>query len=115
MELDSSNIKRLINIYQHYLKKNWRIFSIRFMTYAYMFGGFCFMCLLFSYNVRIAVKPLSYFAILLTTLCAYIFYVIVNHIFIRFVISHKTLLIFDLLTFFMLICITASDVLVENN
>lgn len=114
MELDSTNIKRLINIFWRYIKKNWRILSIQSIGFVYLFGTFCYMAIFFSYNVRVAVKPLSYFMILMITLGVYLLYVIINHSLVRIVIPHKILLIFDVLALIMLICIAVSDLLVEN-
>lgn len=115
MELDSSNIIILIKIFWRYIKNNWRILSIQSIGFVYLFGTFCYMTLFFSYNVRVAVKPLSYLIILLITMGIYLLYVIINHSIVRIVISHKTLLIFDVLTFIMIICIAVSDLWVENH
>lgn len=114
MELDSTNIRRLKNIYWHYLKKNRRILSVQFIALLYLFGGFSYMTLFFSYNVRIAVKPLSYFIITLIAMGIYSLYVVINHIIVRLVISHRILLIFDILALIMLISITVSDTWIEN-
>ncbi len=114
MELNSDNIKRFINISRYYIEKNWHVLTIRFIAYAYLFGAFCFMALYYSYNIRIAVKPLSYFIISLITLCVYLLYIMINHLFVRFVVTHKILLIFDLLAFMMLLCISVGDGWVEN-
>ena len=114
MELDSTNIKRIKNIYWHYIINNWRILSIQFIALTYLFGAFCYMTLFFSYNVRIAVKPLSYFIIILITIGIYLLYVIINHLIVRHVISHRILLVYDILALIMLICIMVSDSWVEN-
>lgn len=114
MELDSTNIRRLKNIFWHYLKKNRRILSVQFIALMYLFGGFSYMTLFFSYNVRIAVKPLSYFIITLIAMGIYLLYVVINHIIVRLVISHRILLIFDILALIMLISITVSDTWIEN-
>lgn len=114
MELDSTNIRRLKNIYWHYLKKKRRILSVQFIALLYLFGGFSYMTLFFSYNVRIAVKPLSYYIITLIAMGIYLLYVIINHIIVRLVISHRILLIFDILALIMLISITVSDTWIEN-
>lgn len=114
MELDSKNIKRLMDVFRGYVKNNWRTLLVRFVAYTYLFGIFCFIALYYSYNVRVSVKPLSYFFIVMTTLCIYLLYVIINHLLVRIVVPHKILLIFDLLTFMMLACISMSDSWVEN-
>ena len=75
----------------------------------YLFIAYGFMTLYFSYNIRIAVKPLGFMAISLITIGAYFLYFVINHILIRLVISHKTLIIFDLLALIMLLCIAISD------
>lgn len=115
MELDSTNIKRLIRIFWRYIKRNWRILSIQAIGFVYLFGTFCYMALFFSYNVRVADKPLGYFLILMRTLGIYLLYVIINHLIVRMVISHKILLIFDVLAFIMLMSIMVSDLWLENN
>lgn len=109
MELDSINIKRLIKIYRYYIEKNWRRLLIRFVAFVYLFSGFTFFALYFSYNIRIAAKPLGYFLILMITQGLFLLYILINHLLIRIVVSHKTLLIFDLLTIIMLVCIFLSD------
>lgn len=115
MELDSTNIIRLTRIFWRYIKKNRRILSIQFISFVYLFGAFCYITLFFSYNVRCAVKPLSYIIILMITLGIYLLYVIINHVIVRIVIPHKILLIFDVLAFLMLICVAVSDLWVENS
>lgn len=114
MELDSKNIKRLVNIFLHHIKKNWRILSIRFIAFVYLFGTFCYMALFFSYNVRLAVKPLGYFFVLLIISVIYLLYFVINHVLVRLVISHKTLFVFDILALIMLISINLSDSWAEN-
>lgn len=109
MELDSKNIKLLFKIWSRYIKRNWRTLFGKFLAYMYLFIAYGFMTLYFSYNIRIAVKPLGFMAILLITIGAYFLYFVINHILIRLVISHKTLIIFDLLALIMLVCIAISD------
>ena len=92
-----------------YIKRNWRTLFGKFLAYMYLFIAYGFMTLYFSYNIRIAVKPLGFMAILLITIGAYFLYFVINHILIRLVISHKTLIIFDLLALIMLVCIAISD------
>lgn len=114
MELDSRNIKRLVNIFLHHIKKNWRILSIRFIAFVYLFGTFCYMALFFSYNVRLSDKPLGYFLVLLIISGIFLLYVAINHLLVRLVISHKILLIYDILALIMLISIMLSDLWAEN-
>lgn len=114
MELDSKNIKRLVSILLYRIQKNRRILSTRFIAFVYLFGAFCYMALFFSYNVRVAVKPLSYFVILLIMSAAYLLYVAFNHLLVRLVISHRILLIYDFLALIMLVSIIISDVWAEN-
>lgn len=109
MELDSKNIKLLFKIWSRYIKRNWRTLFGKFLAYMYLFIAYGFMTLYFSYNIRIAVKPLGFMAISLITIGAYFLYFVINHILIRLVISHKTLIIFDLLALIMLVCIAISD------
>lgn len=115
MELDSTNIIRLTRIFWRYIKKNRRILSIQFIGFVYLFGAFCYMTLFFSYNVRCAVKPLSYLMILMITLGMYLLYVIINHSLVRIIISHKILLIFDILALLMIICVMMSDIWIANS
>lgn len=115
MELDLKNLKRLFRVYWHYIKNHWRILLIRFIAYVYLSGAFCWMALFFSYNIRVAVKPLSFFIILLIGVGVYLSYVIINHSIIRLVIPHRTLLIYEFLALIMLISIVVSDSWVENS
>lgn len=114
MELDSKNIKRLVSILLHNIKKNRRVLSIRFIAFVYLFGTFCYMALFFSYNVRVADKPLGYFMILLIMGATYLLYVTINHLLVRLVISHRILMIYDLLALIMLISIILSDAWAGN-
>lgn len=72
------------------------------------------MALFFSYNVRHAVKPLGYFLVLLIISGIFLLYVAINHLLVRLVISHKILLIYDILALIMLISIMLSDLWAEN-
>lgn len=72
------------------------------------------MALFFSYNVRHAVMPLGYFLVLLIISGIFLLYVAINHLLVRLVISHKILLIYDILALIMLISIMLSDLWAEN-
>ena len=109
MELDSTNIKRLMNVYWHYIKRNWRHLSVQFIALMYLFGVFGYMALFFSYNIRIADMPIGYFAVILITMGIYLLYVVINHLIVRLVFSHRILLIYDILALIMLLCIMLSD------
>lgn len=115
MELDNSNIKRLLKITIYNAKKNKRKLLMRIMAYLYLFGTFYFMALFYSYEIRDAVKPLGWFFLNMITLCFYLLYIVINHLLLSIVIPHKILLIFDLLTVIMLLSICVSDVLIENH
>lgn len=84
------------------------------LAYLYLFGSFVFFALFFSYNVRIADKPIGYILILMIISCIYLFYVLLNHLLVRLVVSHKILLLFDMLTLIMLICVLLSDIWAET-
>lgn len=114
MELNSTNIKRLVNIYKRYIERNWRNLLIRLLAYIYLFGAFGFIALYSSLNIRISTKPLGYFLVLSIILGFYLLYVIINHLLVRIVVSHKILFIFDLLTLIMLVCLFLSDMWTEN-
>lgn len=114
MKLDSTNITRLINVLWRYIKKNWRVLAIKTIAFVYLFGTFCCMTLYVSYNVWVATKPLGYLFILLIITGAYLLYVIINHSIVRIVIPHRILLIFDILTFIMIISLMISELWIEN-
>lgn len=115
IQLDSKNITRLTKIFFYRIKKNRMIIAKRFFAYFYLFAGFCFFSLYFSYNIRIAVKPLGYFLILTMAVGLFLLYVLINHLIIRRAVSHKILLIFDFIVFILLICIFISDYWIESS
>lgn len=114
MELNWSNIKRLVNVGLRYLKQNRCKVIVSILAYVYLLCAFCLMALFFSYNIRLAIMPLGYFVVIFWTIIAYFGYVIINHSLVRMAVSHKTLLIFDLLAFIMLVCIAISDIWAGN-
>lgn len=58
--------------------------------------------------------PLGYFLVLLIISGIFLLYVAINHLLVRLVISHKILLIYDILALIMLISIMLSDLWAEN-
>lgn len=58
--------------------------------------------------------PLGYFMVLLIISGIFLLYVAINHLLVRLVISHKILLIYDILALIMLISIMLSDLWAEN-
>ena len=115
MELDSKNLQRLLKICLYRVIKKRKMLFWKSIAFIYLLGGFCFFSLYFSYNIRIAVKPLSYFILLFKTAGFFFLYVLINHLLIRTALSHKTLLIFDTLVFILLISIFISDGWAENS
>lgn len=114
MELDSHNMLRLYKVCRYRIIKNRRTLVKNLLAYLYLFGSFVFFALFFSYNIRLADKPIGYIIVLMITPCIYLFYVLLNHMLVRSVVSHKILLLFDMLTLIMLICILLSDIWAEN-
>lgn len=109
LELDSKNISRLFKIGKYRIQKNRNTLFKRFIAFTYLFGVYTIMTLHFSYHIRIAVKPLGYLIILLIAVSVYTVYIIINHLLIQKVVSHKILGIFNILTLIMLLCLAISD------
>lgn len=62
------------------------------IAYGYLFYAFGYLILIFSQTCSPnCSRPIGYFLVLLVTLALYSVYVIINHLFLRLVISHKTL------------------------
>lgn len=109
MELDSRNILRLYRICLHNIKKNRVILTKRVVAYIYLYGAYTYMVLYFSYNIHVADKPISFFLVIMRIIGAYLLYVLINHLLVRCVIQNRILLIFDLLSLIMLICIAITE------
>lgn len=80
-------------------------------SYIYLFIGFSFFIFVTSYCVREADKPLGYAFSLMGILFNYIVYVLINHIFIRKMISHKILFLIESLLLAAMVALMISDLL----
>ncbi|MDE6794135.1 MAG: hypothetical protein K2J63_02390 [Muribaculaceae bacterium] len=97
MELDGKNISRLYRISIHKLHKNRLSILKKTVVYIYLYGSFIALSAYCACNIGIAVKPLGWFFVTMVLLGLYFLYVLLNHILIRYWISHKILLIFETL------------------
>ena len=66
----------------------------------------------FGYNLRIAIRPISF--IIGITILAYLCYVLINHLLVKKTITHKTLLIFEILLLLTLCSQFIADIYIEN-
>jgi len=103
MELDERNIRRLIRIRTHYIKKNFRNILLSIMAYLYLYGGFYYIVSYYAKGLLEYWYSLEFLLITGVTLLLYIAYLLINHLIVRFVIRHKILLIFDTLLLMVLI------------
>lgn len=67
----------------------------KIIAYVYMCICFSLFVQYFGYNLRIAIRPISF--IIGITILAYLCYVLINHLLVKKTITHKTLLIFEIL------------------
>lgn len=114
MELDWKGIVRLCRIGKRYLVANHVVLLKKLIAYLYLYGCFTFQVFYYACNVREAVKPLSWLIVSMIHAICYVAYVVVNHLFVRYVIPHKTLLIFDALLLLALLALFQADLTVEN-
>ncbi len=114
MELDEKNIKRLVRFYGRYFVNNWRKLAVKIAAYAYLIGVFGFLATYCSYHFRIASEALSFLFTWLATSAIYLVYVILNHTVVSFAVNHKTLLLLELLTLVMIICIFTTNLRLHN-
>ncbi len=109
MELDSRNIARYFKILKY---RKYKIFKT-VVCYGYLFLVYIAIVYNFSYQIRIEGKPLGQFIVIPRTLGLFIAYTIINHLILRNVVSHKILLIIELLLFMTLCALWWSDQMVE--
>ncbi len=95
MELDGKNIKRLYRISIHKLYKNRLSILKKTVAYLYLYGIFIALTTYCAANIATAVKPLGWFFVTMLLLGLYLLYLLINHLVLRYWISHKILLIFE--------------------
>lgn len=81
---------------------------------AYLYGVFMLIIFLYSQDVRVAVKPLSFFVVLFFNLIYWIVYVILNHTIMRRFIPVRRLVIVETILFLTMVTLFSSDVALEN-
>ena len=114
MELDWEGIVRLCRIGKRYLVANYVVLLKKLIAYLYLCGCFTFQVFYYACKVREAVKPLSWLIVSMIQAICLVAYVVVNHLLVRYVIPHKTLLIFDALLLLALLALLQADLTVEN-
>lgn len=115
MELDGRNIVRLIRFFGRHIKKNWKRILAKTLAYTYCYAVFCFMTIEYSFSIRIGAKPIGFFLAMMIGIALYLLFVLINHLIVRLVIPHKILFIFDSLLFAMMVCVTISDLWMEQS
>lgn len=78
-------------------------------AYVLLYGGFLFIIICYAYNVRTASKPIGWFLLNMATLIVYLVYVLINHILVFRVVSHRVAWIFDSLLLCALLSILCAD------
>lgn len=114
MELTSENVHRYFNILKFRLKKHRYKILKNILAYLYLFLTYTAIVYYFSFSIRIAIKPLSWFFLVLQMLGYFLLYVLLNHLFIRKVVSHKIMLIIEALLFIAIFTLIISDLRYEE-
>lgn len=84
------------------------------LSYMYVFIGFSYIIYDLSYSIRIANKPEGWAVLMFCVLLSFIVYTAINHIFISRILSHKLLLIIEVLLFVSMVTLIISDVRYEE-
>ena len=96
------------------MKKNVQQIIKYIFTYLYLILGYLYIIYYLSYNIRITNKPEGWAVLLLYVSLCFIAYMIINHIFIRRIISNKLLIIIEVLLFISMSTLTISDLMYEQ-
>ena len=96
------------------MEKKLRNYIICLLSYLYIAIGYSYIIYFISYYVRIANKPLGWAYMVAIALIYLIVYTVINHIFIRRVISNKLLIIIEVLLFVSMLTLIISDLRYEE-
>ena len=82
--------------------------KIKIIANFYLFASFTAITVFYSYDLRLTPFPLGYIFLIIFTVFCYIIFVTINHLLLRKIISHKSLLIVESVLVLTLIGITIS-------
>lgn len=83
------------------------------LSYLYLSFGYSYIIYYISYYIRIANKLEGWAFMLFYALLCFVVYVVVNHIFIRKIISNKLLMLIEALLFVAMLILVISDLRYE--
>lgn len=83
------------------------------LSYLYLFVGYSYIIYYISYYIRIANKPEGWVFMLFYALLCFVVYVVINHIFIRKIVSNKLLIIIEVLLFVAMLILVIGDLRYE--
>ena len=96
------------------MKKKPNNIIIYLLSYLYIFIGYSYIIYYISYNIRIANKSEGWACIIAIALMCFIAYLVVNHLLMSKILSHKLLIITEALLFVSMLTLIISDLRYEE-
>lgn len=107
MELDD-NICRLLRLILCKMKKNYR----KYIAYIYLIVYYMILLNYLASGIFQTIWPIKPFLVLLTVVCFYMLFLIINHVIVcKYIDNHVLLLVESLLVISILICIKTTCVI----
>ena len=91
------------------------ILLIKILSYFYLYSFISFLSMFLTYELRVAVKPFGWLLMMSIVLLSYIVYILINHLFLKKIVSYKYLIIFEYLSLIIIISLCISEFLVDNH
>lgn len=81
----------------------------KIIAYVYLCVAFSLLVIFWGYNLRTSCRPLELFIMAVLTILTYLCYILINHLLVKKTITHRTLLLFDILLLLTLFSQILSD------
>lgn len=104
MELDMAYIRKLLKRWQRVVVKNWFRWLMYLLACIYLYAAIIGLTVYSSIGFRIVEEPLMLRFIFVLSGC-WILYVLINHLLVKYVISHKSLIVYDALLLIILLSV----------
>lgn len=84
--------------------------KIKGIAYFYLFASFMAFTIFYAYNLRLSPFALGFIIFIISIVLMYVVYIIINHLLLRKIISHKLLLIVESVLLLTFLGITTGDI-----